>query len=433
MLVNILTSIFVWGIGCICLLQLCTSAGLFPSLKKKSKIFNLKSIHYPSYQPTTRDFLKIFFYAIAFRMVIHLFSALIRGVFFSSDQPLTLEQIINKWVLWDANNYIRITTVGYGGYWENGMATTLVFFPLYSWLMKIVNSIIPSINLTGLVTSALCYAVGCAYFYGAVCLDYGKSIAKKTIILISIFPFGFFLGAIMPESTFFMVAAACFYYIKKHNWPLAALFGALAALSRMQGILLAIPAAIEWLTYYKPILMLKKKRFSLFWKIFLTKAMWIPFMITGTLIYLYQNYLITGNPFQFLEYQEKVWYQTPQYFGKTVSQIWSRAFIENSGDIKFQIWIPEIMIFIFTIAMLVYGIKKHSVKYTSFLLLYTVMNYTPSWLLSAGRYMSVALPLFLILAEFLDKKEKLWTGFLVGFSMLFAIYLCGYLSYLQIF
>ena len=54
-------------------------------------------------------------------------------------------------------------------------------------------------------------------------------------------------------------SAATLYYIRKHKWYLVGIWGAAAALSRMVGILLAIPAAVEWLEHYKIFEKLKTK------------------------------------------------------------------------------------------------------------------------------------------------------------------------------
>ena len=51
--------------------------------------------------------------------------------------------------------------------------------------------------------------------------------------------------------------------------------GAAAALSRMLGILLAIPAAVEWLEHYKIFEKLKNKDIKTVWQLFYSKGLWI--------------------------------------------------------------------------------------------------------------------------------------------------------------
>ena len=98
-----------------------------------------------------------------------------------------------------------------------------MFFPLYSWIMKFFLLFINSEEIAALLVASLCYVVGCCYFYAWIAQEHGKETAKNALIFISVFPFSFFLGAMMPESTFFMVASACLYFIKKHHWKTATL------------------------------------------------------------------------------------------------------------------------------------------------------------------------------------------------------------------
>lgn len=63
----------------------------------------------------------------------------------------------------------------------------------------------------------------------------------------------------MNESMLLFTSAATLYYIRKHKWYLVGIWGAAAALSRMLGILLAIPAAVECLNITKYLKSLKTR------------------------------------------------------------------------------------------------------------------------------------------------------------------------------
>ena len=435
MFANIFASIVIWGIALVCVFQILMESGCLSRKGNFCQILHRKKTKFPACAPTKFDFLKIFVFAGVFRVACFLLSYLVLYLFNANDGSYPIENTINEWLKWDANNYIRIATLDYDGYIEtNGMYSTLVFFPLYSWIIRFFLLFFQNPGTAALIAASLCYMLGCCYLFGFVSLEYGKRIAWKSVLLISIFPFSFFLGAMMPESTFLFVASACLYYTKKHKWPLVALFGILAALSRMQGVLLFVPAFLEWMIAYKPFRMIQKKQWKLFRSVCFSKLMWLPLIGIGTLIYLWENYRVTGDAFYFLKCQEAIWNQHAQYFGKTIENLWTYAMTDHVQDFsKVAIWIPQLVIFIFACVVLVYGVRRHKPQYTCFLLLYTVMNYTPSWLLSAGRYMTVAIPMYFILAEWLDKKPKLWSAILVIFSMLFSVYMWGFLQWRQIF
>lgn len=381
-----------------------------------------------------KTLIRIFVTALAFRLITYFLSFLILRTLIYPENQFDLSIILRDWVRWDANNYIRIATVGYDGYYENGMATTLVFFPLYSWIMKLFNLFIPSIAACGLIVSTLCYSLGCVFLYALVCEDYGKSIAKRTVILISVFPFSFFFGAIMPESTFLLTGCACMYFARKRHFVLSGIFGALASLSRMQGLLLAVFFVAEWINAYKPFTLLKGKEYKTLCKHIFSKLSPVLIMPVGTLIYLYQNYAVTGDAFKFLEYQERVWGQHAQYFGQTVADNFRNLTTTLWSETQSVcIWLPQFVLFFLCTATLVYGLRRHRSGYILFLVLYLIMNYTPSLLLSGGRYMCVAFPMFIILGDFFETHPKLWEGAIITSSLLFTLYMGTYLDYGQVF
>lgn len=433
MWINLIASIGVFAVGAFILLQIWVTSGGNQVGILGSKCFAIKGKKCINEKVTGRDIAQVAFCSMAFRIVIYLISALALRIIWEDENILTMDSFLEAWRKWDANNYIRIATVGYGGFWIENKATTLVFFPLYSWIIKFFLLFINSEEIAALLVASLCYIVGCCFFYAWIVQEYGKETAKNATIFISVFPFSFFLGAMMPESTFFMVASACLYFIKKHHWKKATVMGILCCLARMQGMLLVIPAFLEWMEVYRPIEKIREKQYKELWKAFYTKALFIPFMSIGSFIYLGINKYVTGNAFQFLVYQKEVWNQESQYFGKTVSQIWERAFgAESGGSTGACVWIPEFLLFFIVLATVWYGVKRHKPQYTLFLLLYLVMNYLPTWLLSGGRYMTVALPMFVIWGDAATRHKTWGKGLMAFSSVLFGVYLIGYLMYKQI-
>ena len=94
---------------------------------------------------------------ISFRVIMYMISFLILRLIFDSDQTF-----LEWWCKWDATNYLAMAR---GGYKEividgvsnmgDGVLQTLVFFPLYSWLMRLLNIIVNNMELTALLTSTL--------------------------------------------------------------------------------------------------------------------------------------------------------------------------------------------------------------------------------------------------------------------------------------
>ena len=63
---------------------------------------------------------------------------------------------------------------------------------------------------------------------------------------------------------------------------------------------------------------------------------------------------------------------------------------------------------------------------------YFAANYSLSWLLSAGRYMSCCFPLFIFAADLLRGRDSLREGICLAGAVLGGIYLYAYLNGAQV-
>lgn len=414
----------------------CKDMTYIPVAKTRKK-WSLKNffgeqVTYSGEKTGYKEILKIFGMALAVRLGIYLIGLVI--IFIHSDAAsFTFDDFLNSWNRWDTPHYIDIADKGYANCTENNQHLFLVFFPLYPWLLRLVHILIPDWELACLVLSTLAYAIGCCFFYAVLAEEYTKAIAYKTLVLLSVFPFSFFFGAMMTESLFFCLMAAGFYFIKKHNWLAVGITGIFCSLYRIQGLILLGVAGVEFLITYPPVTMYKEKRIKEFVKTVLTKGSFLLLIPTGTLIYLYINYRIEGNPFQFMIYQREHWYHNTTYFTNNLSEIITN--LQNSdttNTLRICIWIPELLLFLLAILLLIYGMPRHPLKYTAYLLVYTLVNYSVTFLISGGRYMTCAFPLFIIAGEFFERHPKIYQWVIAASAMLMAMYITGYFEWKQI-
>lgn len=370
------------------------------------------------------DTLKIFLYAFLFRVIIILISIFIYQIFINDNNDFNFKNIIDNWIKWDAHHYIRIAN-GYSSYIENNLYPTLVFFPLYPWLMKFINIFVQNFAISGLLVSILSYSFSCVFIYKLVSLDYEKNTACKTIILISISPFAFFFGSIMSESVFLLFSTITLYYIRKHNWLLVGIFGMLSALSRLIGVFLIVPALVEIIEEYH--ILKNIQDYKYIFKIIKEKVIPILFIPLGILIYLYINYSITNDWFYFLKMQNQIWNQNYTSFFKI--PILLINFIKNQGSLfAYTIFIPELITVVVMYYLLVRCVKKNRTMYTSWFLIYILINTSMSWPLSIGRYFTCALPAFIFMAKSCEHNNKKFIFLVIIFSILFAIFLMAYLT-----
>lgn len=431
MMISILSSILVWGAIALILLRLVNDSGITILSKNKAMSFLLADKRRGlSDAVNIKTVLLVCAGALVFRIAVFAISA--TGVAMFENSDITFPSFLKHYVQWDANNYQRIADGGYGGHIaENGDFLTLVFFPLYPWIAKAMNLIFRDTYVSLLVTSFLCYSVGCGFLYKLCARDFGKDTAMKAVVLISVFPHSLFFGTMMNESMLFMNSVITLYFIREHKWHLAGLFGALASLSRMVGILLVVPAAVEWLEHYKILGKLKNKNIKEVWKLFYSKGLWIAVMLLGTGIYLLCNYKFTGEWLKFLEYQERYWSNGACYFGSGIAKIAENAFSAGTF-IRAAIWIPEIVSIAFVIAALLYGIRRSRNMYTAFLAIYIIINTGFEWPISIARYMVCAIPAFIFLADFTDRHKWTYSFITALMAVGMGIYLTAYLFAKQI-
>ena len=374
------------------------------------------------------EIIKVGLYALSLRLIFLLLSYISLHIFNDFSHILNLNEFLDELTEWDCNNYYRISEYGYNYWQENGYKTTLAFFPLYPFISYLLNFIIHNTKLSLLLVSIISYSIGCCYLYALITKELNKKIAKRTLIYISVFPFAFFFGTMMPESLFFLLICMTLYYINEHKFFIASITGFLAVTTRLQGILIIIPFIIELIINYKVLYVIKHKH----WKELkepLLKLLYIPIYFLGIIVYLLCNYLCTGNMFYFIILQEKIWNHHFAYPSVSIKYtIDSIPYIVNLNtkkiDVLFLTWIPQLLVFILCIFALIYGIGKINEKYSIYLLFYLFISYASSFLVSGGRYMSIAVPMFIILAistrehPFID---KCYTALSFSFCVLFNI------------
>lgn len=436
MLVNFMISLLVWGSSFVVLLSILVTGGMpLPEKltgRKLSLSFLDKSRQYHHADiPSKKDYLEVFASAFVFRAMMLLF-AIASIALFMQEESLSLQDILDKFVIWDANSYVNIAKGGYTEYLENGEPITLVFFPFYSMLIRVIMILIPNAELAGLVTSALCFSTGCCFMYAYTTECYGRQVAGKAVFYLSISPFAFFFGTLMSESAFFMMISICLYLMQKRKWWAFSIAGIFCALTRMQGVFIIIPACIHWFEEYKPLQQIRQKNWKTLWKDIYQRLVFVPLPIIGTLIYLAINQKIAGNAFAFMDYQRRYWSHGYQYIGKAMKLNIQNALTGDITMLRISIWIPQLFFFVLALGLCIYGLKRYENKLLAYLLAYTVVSYSLDWLISGSRYMLSAVPLWIFLGELGKRYPRLDRFLSILFPILMGIYYVAYFAMRQV-
>lgn len=350
-----------------------------------------------------------------------------------SDGGLTWERAFQQLQRWDAAHYIRLIEEGYQGYTENGQHLFLVFFPGYVWAARLLRLVIPSTALAGTALSCLCYGGACCYLYRLAGEAYNSRVARDALLYMSLFPFSFFSGLVMTEGLFLLATTGACWYAWRGKWLAFGLFGALAALTRMTGLLVIVVGVIRLLEAYRPLEPPVGKSLGRCWKPLLLRLPLTLLPAVGTLLYLLLNLWVDGDPFAFASHQEH-WHQGYLWISQVVEYI-GRYLGDNLGSsFGWAVWAPALALFVVGLALLYWAAlrKGHPAGLLAYGFCFFVATYSLSWLLSAGRYLSTCFVLFLFLAKLTQRRPALRAALLGGEGVLLGVYLCAFLAGAQV-
>lgn len=156
------------------------------------------------------------------------------------DAVVETNPLVALWQRFDTNWYLAIAARGYA---PDG---STVYFPLYPALIRVATVLVGDPLLAALLISnlALIGALVLLYWLGERFFDAAS--ARRAVAYLLLFPTGFFLLVAYTESLFLLFTLGAFVFAARGRWRLAAMCGALTALTRLQGVLLIVPLGYLW-------------------------------------------------------------------------------------------------------------------------------------------------------------------------------------------
>jgi len=223
-----------------------------------------------------------------------------------------LRGILQIWNYWDAPHYLDLAVLGYrsvdpgvqmiDGYqraYPGDLPLYIVFFPLFPWLAGAVNALLHEPLVSAFIVSTVASLFVAPLLYRLVRADEGRRVALLAAWFLLIFPTAYFLHIGYTESLFLALVLGSFLAARNDRWWLAGLLGGLAALTRVNGLVL-IPAlaADAWLAWdADPAHRLRAEWLA------------IGLVAVGFAGYLALNLVVYGDAFAFLQIQREHWYK----------------------------------------------------------------------------------------------------------------------------
>lgn len=322
----------------------------------------------------------------------------------------------------DSNSYYSIAKEGYAHLSDAGERLHLVFFPGYPLLTGLFMMVIPNEILCGYLAAWLPFLASGPVLYDLLRLDFGHKETMRILILFCLAPAAVFYAYPMSESLFVLCTAGCLYLARTRRWFAAGIVGMLATFTRSLGGLLLVPLAFECWQQFKSAD--RSLRPAGQW---IRDASCLLLIPMGLVLYLYINFIYSGDPFIFMQYQNTNWHQHLSWFfatAATQADYASRAFFDNQNAF-FGLWLPNLAVGFSSLLLMLLSGRKMRPGYSAWFMVYFAVSYGTSWLLSGPRYMAVFFPLA-IAAEKLPVKRK-WTLYLaalpvaIAYTILFAL------------
>ncbi len=215
----------------------------------------------PAPRPEPRAVLvRIAIFALGFRLFSAVLAFLTNVVFplYQPEQFATVFGPMHKFwdtfTRYDSGNFYQIARFGYT---EGPMAyvpggrSTIAYFPVYPLLMRYVGRLFgraPSdVYLGGIVVSWAAFVIAMVVLYRLARLDLPRRRAERAVLYTAVFPFAFFFGVVYTEATFLLFTVLAFYCFRTRRWMAGGVAGALAAATRVNGIM-ALPA-LAWVAW----------------------------------------------------------------------------------------------------------------------------------------------------------------------------------------
>lgn len=291
------------------------------------------------------------------------------------------------WYRWDTVHYLQIAEQGYSAHLEN-----TVWPPLYPELIRLFALVFQPPMLAAIVVANLAAIVALFLLYWIVSDTWGEQVGRHVMVWTVIFPSGFFLLAGYTESLFLALALATLLAARKHEWWLAGAMGALATMTRLQAVALALPVLWEGYKYIRPC-----RGRDLYYRAanVLAATALMPAALAGFSLFVHFR-LGADWPWNTLSANWHLHWALPWTGIIGTLQAMSHSFTDLNQVSRFF----DVCLTLWFVFLLIYGLRRLPVTYTLFSLVLFLPAITKildnNTLMSVSRYLLPIFPLFVV-------------------------------------
>lgn len=324
--------------------------------------------------------------------------------------------LLSAWNHWDAIWYVRISQRGYYD------IEPTAFFPLYPILIKAVTFVVGqshTLLAAMLVSNAAAFGAFAGIGLLAANEDSAES-AAPAMRMLAVYPLAFFLAAPYTEALFVTFSVFSLFLMRRGHWRWASASALLAALTRPTGAILYLPLLWEFARQHG---WLRAEWLHGGWRATLRDLRHRPLLVDlGCVLAsvpagfaLFSGYLGLrfGHPLIFLHVQDYFWHRQNVPIWHTLPAAIHRLLLTPG----WSYWQSRQLIDVFPVfafgLLTVLSIRRMPFAfslYTLGLIYLAIMSPMPSGpvlLVSAGRFLVAAVPVFLLLDRWTARRPWL--------------------------
>ncbi|MDT7808388.1 MAG: hypothetical protein QOJ70_2201 [Acidobacteriota bacterium] len=311
---------------------------------------------------------------------------------------------LSIWNRWDAPHYLDIARTGYVS--DGVEARWIVFYPLYPWLVRAAAFVLRDELIGALFISALASIAAGLLLYRLARLDEPEEVARTAVFLMLIFPTAYFLHIGYTESLFLALAMGAFLAARSRCWWAAGLLGGLAAMTRVNGLLL-LPA----------LLFEARAEYAASGRTRLPRGLaWLALVGVGFGVYLFINWHVLGDPRAFLNAQSEFWYKQITWPWVGIAESWKSLMGREPSEAQ-MVGFNELFFVLLGFGLTVWGWFRLRTSYAVWMSCNWLLWTSTKFLLSVPRYTLVLFPAYFLLAR-VSVSRQVWGAVITIWSLL---------------
>jgi hypothetical protein len=344
----------------------------------------------------------------------------------SGSRPFTMpfrsQKLMEVFAAWDSGWYFDIARQGY--YFNPDGESSIAFFPLYPMLMRAVawpfGGTDKAIWVAGIAISYCAFALALGTVHRLTQKITGdREAARRTVLYLAVFPFSLFFSRVYAESLFLLLSAQAVSRAYDGRWGLAGACGALATLTRPNGILIAVPLACMAFGGRPSVRTLAKR---------LATLAPIPLALAGYCAYVYT---LAGDPLAWLSAQAQWGYSLGHPPWEQLLRMIERFAKHGFYDYFFVSAMAPYRLFHGIVALIFLALtpaifKNLGVGMGAYVLASLMVPLSGSALEGIGRYAAVLFPAFMLAGTV--KSPRVHEAILTIAALFLALFVCLFVA-----